>query len=120
MLLDYCLYRTRLLLDLAPLSDVDYNWDLSHPTCPTSLGAPLHPSRVPAFFIFIIIVFPILSYRIGFCSLCTNDILLSHRLIHLVLFHPPAVFSGNRFAVGGRSFILLTVVLLVDFVVCVV
>ena len=40
--------------------------------------------------------------------------------MHLVLFHPPAVFSGNRFTVGGRSFILLIVVLLVDFVVCVV
>ena len=46
-------------------------------------------------------------YCIGFCSLCTNDILLSHRLIHLVLFHPPAVFSGNRFTAGGRSYILL-------------
>ena len=38
--------------------------------------------------------------------------------MHLVLFQPPPVFSGNRFTVGGRSFILLTVVLLVDFVVC--
>ena len=103
MLLDYCLYWTRLLSDWALLSDVDY-W-----TCLTRLvpplGAPLHPRYRHFSYYYYCVSYPF--YCIGFCSLCTNDILLSHRLIHLVLFHPPAVFSGNRFTAGGRSYILL-------------
>ena len=36
----------------------------------------------------IIIVFPILSHSFGFCSLCTNDILLSYQILLLVLWMP--------------------------------
>ena len=77
---------------------------MSHPTCPTSSRCSLS-SYCTGIFHIIIIVFPILSYCFGFCSLFTYDIILSHRLMHFFPFHPPAVFSGNRFTVGGRSYI---------------
>ena len=63
-------------------------------TCPY-LDAPLHPTG----FLHIVIVFPILSIIIGFCSLCTNDIaFLSHGSCTLFFFAHQLFFWKQFFS----------------------
>ena len=103
MFLDYCLNRTRLLSDWTLLLDLYY-----YRTCPIS-GCSLASYRHFSYLLFpCFLSFLIFSVFVH-CVLMTSC--FSHRFMHLVLFHPPAVFSSNRFTAGGRSFILLNVVL---------